>query len=328
MSVFYDIPILIPILTFVAIFLFVIGVNRYFRMLARKGAMIDKIREAGEGTLRVYRDPALIEAEEKAEKRPNPLMNLFSFIGTRLVSGKDEKQRADATSGRAKFLNAGIRHPNAPAMFWGAKIFFTVLFVSIFIFCRLTVLRLAPAEVIFLLGIVAAAIGLYIPEIWLDLKIAKRKKMIFRGLPDALDLMVVCVEAGMGLDSAMTKVAQEINLTCPSLSEELRIMNLELRAGKSRENALKNMAVRVGLDDMSNLATMLIQSERFGTSSSKALRVYSDTFRSRRFSLAEEQAAKIAIKLMFPMIFFIFPSLFVVIAGPAVIQIYQTIIKQ
>lgn len=319
-----EMPVLASILTFWALFLFVIGVLHYLKIMAQKDAMIEKIREAGEPPASVYREAeAPVKSAEKKNERAKPFVHLLGAIGKKL--GPEKK--TDYKLSRIKFLNAGVRHPNAAAIFIGAKIFFVAVCFSIFLFARVTVIRFWPLQLTMLAGITAALIGMYIPEVWLDVKTAKRKTQIFNGLPDALDLMVVCVEAGMGLDAAMTKVSQEIHMTCPSLSQELRIMNLELRAGKSRENALKNLAQRIGLEDMNNLVTMLVQSERFGTSSSRALRVYSDTFRSRRFARAEEKAAKVSIKLLFPLIFFIFPALFVVVAGPAMIRVYEALLK-
>jgi tight adherence protein C len=169
--------------------------------------------------------------------------------------------------------------------------------------------------------------GFYLPNLWLKNKIAKRKEQIFKGFPDALDLMVVCVEAGMGLDSAVTRVAKEMKLNNKVISEEFNIYNLEMRAGKLRRDALKNLGMRCGVTEVDNLVTLLIQTDKFGTSISQSLKVYSDTMRVQRMQRAEEMAAKIPIKLLFPLIFFIFPSLFVAILGPAAIQIYRVLIK-
>jgi tight adherence protein C len=166
-----------------------------------------------------------------------------------------------------------------------------------------------------------AFFGYYLPDIWLRIRTARRRKKIFNGLPDTLDLLVVCVEAGMGLDAAISRVGEEIRFTDRELSDELRLLNLELRAGKTRLEALRNLARRVNLEDMNSLVTLLVQTEKFGTSIAQALRVYSDTFRTKRY---QELAAKLAVKLLFPLIFFIFPAIFVVILGPAVIQIIQT----
>jgi tight adherence protein C len=147
-------------------------------------------------------------------------------------------------------------------------------------------------------------------------------------LPDALDLLVICVEAGMGMDEGINRVANEIKLTSSDLSDEFRFLNLELRAGKDRQDALKNLAVRTDIDEMKNLVTLLIQADKFGTSVATTLRVYSDTFRTQRMQKAEELAAKIPVKLVFPLILFIFPSLFVAILGPAVIRIFRNILMR
>jgi tight adherence protein C len=138
---------------------------------------------------------------------------------------------------------------------------------------------------------------------------------------------VICVEAGMGLDGAINKVAQELGLGNPELSEELQLMNLELRAGKQRTDALKNLALRTNLDEISSLTTLLVQTDKFGTSMADALRIYSESYRTQRYQRAEEMAAKLPVKMVIPLIFCIFPSLFLVILGPAAINIYRALIK-
>ncbi len=147
--------------------------------------------------------------------------------------------------------------------------------------------------------------------------------MIFRGFPDALDLMVVCVEAGMGLDAAIHRVAEEIKLTSKELSDELKQLTLELRAGKSRREALRNLGMRVGIEEIKGFVTLLVQTDKFGTSVAQALRVFSESFRKKRFYKAEELGEKMPLKLVFPMLLCILPSLFVVIMGPAIISIYK-----
>ena len=147
-----------------------------------------------------------------------------------------------------------------------------------------------------------------------------------QGLPDALDLMVVCAEAGVGLDAAIHRVGEEMALNNKSLSDEFKVMSLELRAGKQRRDSLKDLAMRTDLEEVNNLSSMLIQTERFGTSIAQALRVHADVMRVSRFQRAEEVAAKLPVKLLFPMIFFILPSLFITILGPAVIRIFRTLL--
>ena len=167
-----------------------------------------------------------------------------------------------------------------------------------------------------------ALLGWYLPDIVLHLRIAHRKELLLDGFPDALDLMVVCVESGMGLDAAVTRVGEEIRLSSPVVSEEFRLLSLELRAGKMRQDALRALAMRTGLEEFISLASLLIQTDRFGTSVAQALRVHADSVRVKRALRAEEIAAKLPVKLVLPLVLFIFPSIFVVILGPAAIKIY------
>ncbi len=175
-----------------------------------------------------------------------------------------------------------------------------------------------------LLGAAFAVVGFYLPNLYLLIKTLDRKERIQKGLPDALDLMVVCVEAGSSLDAAITRVSEEMRLDNKVLSEEFKFLTLELRAGKSRKDALTNFAQRANLDDVNNLVSLLIQTERFGTSIAQALRVHSDFMRVKRFQKAEEIAAKMPLKMIFPLVLFIFPFFLLIAAGPAVIGIYQS----
>ena len=152
--------------------------------------------------------------------------------------------------------------------------------------------------------------------------------MILEGFPDALDLMVVCVEAGIGLDAAITRVGEEMRFGNEVLSEEFKMLSLELRAGKQRRDALRNLALRTDLEDVSSLVSLLIQTDKFGTSVAQALRVHSDSMRVRRYQRAEELATKLPVKLLFPLILFIFPSFFVTLLGPAVIQIFRVLLPR
>jgi tight adherence protein C len=195
----------------------------------------------------------------------------------------------------------------------------------IFLFFRLTALKVVNTPLTLILEVLAAMIGYYLPDFLLRLKTEHRKEKLQKALPDALDLMVICVEAGMGMDAAINRVAKEIQITCPELSEEFTFLNLELRAGKSRQDALRNLGMRIDLESVNSLVTLLIQTDKFGTSVAAALRVFSDGFRTQRFQKAEEIAAKIPVKLLIPLILFIFPSLLVVILGPAAIKIYQNL---
>jgi len=174
--------------------------------------------------------------------------------------------------------------------------------------------------------VVAAGAGYYAPALWLRRTISRRKETIMRALPDALDLMVVCVEAGLGLDQAINRVADEIKLSHKELSEEFHLLGLELRTGVARTDALRNLSRRVDLEEIKSLIALLVQTDRFGTSIGQALRVHSDAMKVSRQMKAEERAAKIPVKLLLPLILFIFPSVFVAILGPGVIRIIRTLL--
>jgi tight adherence protein C len=172
----------------------------------------------------------------------------------------------------------------------------------------------------------AGAVGYYLPNAVLSRLVFIRQREIFETFPDAADLLLVCVEAGLGLDAALVKVAEEMRLKSEALAEELHLVNLELRAGSSREKALRNLALRTGVEEVNTFATMLIQTDRFGTSIGDSLRVFSDELRTKRQMRAEEIAAKIPLKLLFPLVFCIFPSLLLVLLGPAFIQVYRILL--
>ncbi len=227
---------------------------------------------------------------------------------------------------RQHFMNAGWRGENVAPIFFGAKAMLT------FILPGITLLAMEIAGVpmkdrqlmIVVLGMAAA--GYYLPSAILTRRAFTRKRDVFEGLPDAVDLMMVCLEAGLGLDAAISRVAQEIRLKSPELADELYLVGLELRAGSSRERALRNMALRTGVEEMDELVTMLIQCDRFGASIADSLRVQADTLRTKRRQRAEEEAAKTPVKLLFPLIFFIFPALLLVLMGPAIIGIYRVLV--
>jgi tight adherence protein C len=251
------------------------------------------------------------------------LIRLFGQIGRRASASKV----GDYSASRLKFLRAGIRHENALAVHWGVKIFLTVMFPAAFLLARTLVLTMLSYQVGMAVTVLCALLGFYLPDIYLNHKAEERRQKNLQSLHDAMDMLVICVEAGMGLDSAINKVAQELGLASPELSEEFHLMNLELRAGKQRTDALKNLALRTNLDEISSLTTLLIQTDKFGTSMADALRVYSESYRTQRYQRAEEVAAKLPVKMVIPLVLCIFPSLFLVILGPAAINIYRVLIK-
>lgn len=232
----------------------------------------------------------------------------------------------EKSSVRLRFLHAGVRSAAAPSAFFGTK---TLLALGLPLL-GLAALQLAawplktPQVLLGLLGL--AALGYYGPNLLLSHAVARRQREIFESFPDALDMMTVCVEAGLGTEAAMVRVADDLQVKSPALAEELRLVNLELRAGADRERALRNLAMRTGVEEVDGFVSMISQAERFGTSIAASLRVHADMLRTVRRQRAEEAAAKIALKLLFPLIFCIFPSLMVVLMGPAMIQIYRVLL--
>ncbi len=224
---------------------------------------------------------------------------------------------------RAKLLQAGFHNPGAVNTFLGIK-------VAVLIIAPLLVLlsplpgRLGHLQLILAL-VGSATLGFFLPQLILERRIRARRKAITRELPDVLDLLVISVEAGLGLDQAIRRVAQEVALSCPVLGTELNLVSLELRAGIPRQMALRNLAQRCGVEEMGGLVTMLIQADRFGVSVGRSLRVHSDTVRTKRRQQMEEAAAKIPLKLLFPVLFMIFPAIMVVMAGPAIIRVSQNL---
>jgi len=217
-------------------------------------------------------------------------------------------------------VTAGYRSGKAPILFLGARLLSAIVIVVPLAMIPNKLLGFPTLTNLLLLYVIGAACGYYAPKVWLTRAIATRKDALQRGIPDALDLMVVCVEAGLGLDQAIARVGDEIKRTHPILNDELQLLSLELRTGVSRQEALRNLAQRTDLEDIRNLVALLVQTDRFGTSVGQALRVHADSMRTTRRLKAEELAAKLPVKLLLPLIFFIFPSIFIVVIGPAAIK--------
>jgi tight adherence protein C len=321
MSTLADPIFLFPLAGFLALLIFCLGISQYIRQKSTRKEIIEKIKFSGDtGSIRQDWQAA----DQKGLPFLNPLMNFLRKVGAR-------KRPEEADAGHTKqikFLRAGIRLENAPAIFYGLKYLFAVLLPSMFLMFRLTVFNIVNYQLTIAIFVLSALLGYYLPNIWLRQKTDKRKERLVKTLPDALDLLVICVEAGMGLEEGINRVANEIKLTSRDLSDEFNLLNLELRAGKARKEALKNLAMRTNIEEMRNLVTLMVQADQFGTSVATTLRVYSESFRTQRMQRAEELAAKIPVKLVIPLILFIFPSLFVAILGPAIIRIFRNIIMQ
>jgi tight adherence protein C len=226
---------------------------------------------------------------------------------------------------RTRFMHAGLRGNHVPSLFFAAKTLLAVVLPALLLVATRFGHGMA-ANLMLSAALLAAAAGYYLPNLVLNVCIRRRQRDIFENFPDALDLMTVCIEAGLSADAALARVAQEMMATSPAVAEELYLVTLELRAGQSKEQALRNLGMRTGVDDVDALATMLIQAERFGTSIGDSLRVHSEHLRTRRRQLAEERAAKVALKLLMPLIFCVFPSLMVIMLGPSFIQIGRVLL--
>jgi len=316
--------ILAAVLSFLVMSMFLIGIYFYFIQRYKKAELVKKIRESGERFKKEKREDPSTKNDNTIRKR---ILSFLNSVGTHALPKNALEIPSDYRQMRLRFLKAGLYKTNIPAIFWGTKILLVVCLPIIFLIFRITVFEIFNDFASLAIAVFLALLGFYTPDLWLSLRTSKRKSKIIEGMPDALDLLVVCVEAGMGLDSSINRIAEEMKLSNETLSDELKLMTLELRAGKSRQDALRNLALRTDLEDVNSFVTLLIQTDKFGTSVAQALRVYSDSFRTKRYQKAEEVASKLPVKLVFPCILFIFPSLFVTIMGPAAIRIYQTFLQ-
>jgi tight adherence protein C len=249
---------------------------------------------------------------------------LYSLL-TSLGKANKPSNESEVSAIREALMTAGYRHAQAPILFMGAKLLSSILMLGIAILLPTKLLGFPTMAAQLVIYVGAASAGYFFPMLWLSHAISKRKEKIQDAFPDALDLMVVCVEAGLGLDAAISRVSSEIRFAHRELAEEFHLVSLELRTGLSRAEALKNLSRRVALEEVSSLVALLVQTDKFGTSIGQSLRVHSDAMRINRQLRAEEVAAKLPVKLLFPLVFFIFPSLFVVVIGPGAVRIARTL---
>jgi tight adherence protein C len=253
--------------------------------------------------------------ERNEEQRPRfkSLLGALKRLGERAP-----KSPRELGTLRLRLVQAGFRRDEALTVFFGIRVAFALI-----VFAVLSSPIVGRPNV--MMAIAGAGVGYVLPSMALARLAKRRQHRIRQSLADALDLLVVSVEAGLGLDQAIARVAQELAFAYPDLADELRLINFELRAGKPRAEALRNLADRTGVDDLSSLVTMLIQTDKFGTSVAQALRVHSDTMRTKRRQRAEEAAAKTGVKMVFPLVFCIFPAIWVVTIGPAAIKFVQVL---
>ncbi|MCX5833405.1 MAG: type II secretion system F family protein [Deltaproteobacteria bacterium] len=310
----FDMPFMISALVFMGVLLFITATYSLVKTSEEHRHVIRKLKF---GILtRTNPDDTGLSVMERLGKH---------FIGgiTRLGDLARPKGENEASRIERDLWHAGFRAKNATIFYFGAKVFLAILLPSLVIVSQAYAYRIKVAVLIVPIIVISFFIGFYLPDLYMRFRVRRRKRRILEGFPDALDLMVVCVEAGMGLDQALNRVTEEMKMTNKPLYEEFRQLILELRAGKSRRDALRSLAQRMDLEDVNSLVTLLIQTDRFGTSIAQALRVHSDGMRTRRHQRAEEMAAKLPVKLLFPLIMFVFPSLFVAILGPTLIQVFR-----
>ncbi len=259
------------------------------------------------------------EAEQQSSSSSERLQEMIEKAAPALAKPLTPQSEQEQSELKVRLLNAGWRSENAPSVYLGIKFGFLLLGLLIALLVVVPSYGLTQKGLMY--GFLIAGISFYLPGIFVWWRVKGRQDQIFCGLPDALDLMVVCVEAGLGLDAAMRKVAEEMARSFPIISEEFSICNFQLQMGRPRREVLHDLGLRTGVDDMKSLAAILIQADRFGSSVAHALRVQSDSMRTKRKQLAEERAAKTAVQLIIPLILFIFPAIFIVLVGPAAIQI-------
>jgi len=275
------------------------------------------------GVLMFYREAALDRISQvisPRRKEKTTLVETFQNTGSSIgnVVKKFEnlmpKSDKEVSVMKVRMQRAGFRGENSMKVFYGCKVLLPLTLAAIAAVSGLA--DLSP----FFVYLVALGGGFLAPDFWLGKRIEKRQKKLNRGLPDVLDLLVICMEAGLSLDQATARSAEELRSSQPEICDELTVVVLEQRAGRARSEAWKNMSERTGVESLRNLVSMLVQTEQFGTSIAKMLRVHSDTLRVQRVQLVEEMAGKTSVKLVFPLVLFIFPALFLVTLGPAAIM--------
>lgn len=295
----------VTVITFLSVGLIVLALAYAFSSSTPTVPITDRLR-------RLWHPPATARTSFR-EKQKERLQRVLSDMGRILPSSPKQVSRTERLMARA-----GLRRPEAVAAMRGAKLVLPAILLAVVYFTHVY-----QSNPLFILGFAGVA-GYMAPEFWLTRRINKRQQIIRLSLPDFLDLLVICVEAGLGLDQALMRVSQELRVAHPQLCDELDLSNAEIRVGRSRVEALRELGLRTGVDEIKSLVAMLLQTERFGTSVAQSLRVHSEELRTRRRQRAEELAAKTTVKMVPALVFFIMPALFIVILGPAAISLARS----
>jgi tight adherence protein C len=300
---------MLPILLAAFLFLLLMAVISVYgyRAYVRPSRIYDRVGGMTEAT---------VETEVVSVKPKDVVVRVFEQIGEQIPLAQ-----GDQTVTKRDLVKAGFRSDGAIKIFFGIKVTFCVV---MFFFALLLHRQVTDNPILRIVFLVAATgLGYYAPGLWLESLVKKRQTKLRLSLPDALDMMVISVEAGLGLDQALQHVAREIEESHPDLSDEMGLVGLEMRAGSRRSEALRSLADRTGEEELRKLVAILVQTDRFGTSMGDSLRTHSDFMRMRRRQEAEERAAKVGVKLVFPIFLFILPSMMIVAAGPAMLKLFQ-----
>jgi tight adherence protein C len=312
-----DISMLMPIIVFGVIML---GSWWLLSMISQRNSQAEDRLE------RIGRPKSLAEIEIASKPNAQGITGFKKMMEGMGASIANQQSDLEKNSLRVKLANAGFRSEGAPAVYQGLRLASLLTFLVVGGAVGIITSGLTMSALLYLVFI--GGLGFYLPGVGLWFLRTQRQKEIFLTLPDALDLMVVCVESGLGLDAAMRKVTDEMKGHAKVLAEEFALANMQLQMGRPRREVLHDLGVRTGVDDVRSLAAILIQADRFGASIAQALRVQSDSMRTRRRQIAEEKAAKTAVQLIFPLVLFIFPGIFVVLVGPAAISIRQNLLNK
>ena len=289
-------------------------------------SFFSKTKSRADERLEELRDPTLRNNAQQPEEKLTGMSAILGKAAPALSKALKPKTDLEANKLKVRMANAGFNSPGAPQVFLAIKI--AMLVFGLMSGGGYGMFSWGMTQHGLTSLIIGGGLGFYLPEIVLWFKIRSRTEKIFLSMPDSLDLLVVCVEAGLGLDAGMRRVSEELADTAPELCAEFDMANMQLQMGRPRREVLHDLGVRTGVDDMRSLAAILIQADKFGSSIAQALRVQSDSMRVKRRQMAEERAQQTAVKMIFPLVLFIFPGIFVVLVGPAAIMLINGLLAE
>lgn len=308
-----DITAILPITAFVAI---TVGLWAVVSIFSKKASRASE-------RLEEWRDPFARQKREGGQGG-SAVGNMFEKAAPAMSKALESRSELEKSNLKTRLANAGFSKPDATRNFLAIKLM--CLMMGLFFGGTYGLISAGFGKNSWMSLVLGGGLGFYLPELAVTFLKSSRKQKIFLQLPDALDLLVVCVEAGLGLDAGLRRISEELVMSAPEVCNELATANMQLQMGKPRREVLHDLGVRTGVDDMRSLVAILIQADRFGSSIAQALRVQSDSMRVKRRQLAEEKAQQTAVKMIFPLVLFIFPGIFVVLVGPAAIQIMENML--